>query len=73
VTAPGKYVYSDNDFIFLGNIVEQVTGMNLQDYCTKTFYGPMQMRTTGFLPLERADKSNIAASELDNYFRKGGP
>jgi len=30
VTAPGKYVYSDNDFIFLGNIVEQVTGMNLQ-------------------------------------------
>ena len=69
VTAPGKYVYSDNDFIFLGNIVEQVTGMNLQDYCTKTFYGPMQMRSTGFLPLERADKSNIAATELDNYFR----
>jgi CubicO group peptidase (beta-lactamase class C family) len=70
VTAPGKYVYSDNDFIFLGNIVEQVTGMNLQDYCTKTFYSPMQMHSTGFLPLERADKSNIAASELDNYFRK---
>ena len=70
VTAPGKYVYSDNDFIFLGNIVEQVTGMNLQDYCTKTFYGPMQMHSTGFLPLERANKSNIAASELDNYFRK---
>jgi beta-N-acetylhexosaminidase len=70
VSAPGKYVYSDNDFIFLGNIVEQVTGMNLQDYCTKTFYGPMQMRSTGFLPLDRADKSNIAASELDNYFRK---
>jgi CubicO group peptidase (beta-lactamase class C family) len=70
VSAPGKYVYSDNDFILLGNIVEQVTRMNLQDYCTKTFYGPMQMRSTGFLPLNRADKSNIAASELDNYFRK---
>lgn len=70
VSAPGKYVYSDNDFIFLGNIVEQVTGMSLQDYCTKTFYGPMQMRSTGFLPLERAAKSNIAATELDNYFRK---
>ena len=26
VSTPGKYVYSDNDFIFLGNIVEQVTG-----------------------------------------------
>ena len=70
ISAPGKYVYSDNDFIFLGNIVEEVTGMNLQEYCTKTFYGPMQMRSTGFLPLNRTDKSNIAASELDNYFRK---
>ena len=30
----------------------------------------MQMRTTGFLPLNRTDKSNIAASELDNYFRR---
>ncbi len=70
ISTPGKYVYSDNDFIFLGNIVEEVTGMNLQEYCTKTFYGPMQMRSTGFLPLNRTDKSNIAASELDNYFRK---
>jgi beta-glucosidase-like glycosyl hydrolase/CubicO group peptidase (beta-lactamase class C family) len=70
ITAPGKYVYSDNDFIFLGNIVEQVTGMNLNEYCTKTFYGPMQMRSTGFLPLHSADKSNIAATEKDNYFRK---
>lgn len=70
VTTPGKYVYSDNDFIFLGNIVEEVTGMSLQDYCTKTFYGPMQMRSTGFLPLERVDKSSIAATEIDNYFRK---
>lgn len=70
VSNPGKYVYSDNDFIFLGKIVEQVTGMRLQDYCTKTFYGPLQMRTTGFLPLERANLSSIAPTEQDNYFRK---
>lgn len=70
VSTPGKYIYSDNDFIFLGNIVEQVSGMSLQEYCTKTFYGPMNMRSTGFLPLDRAEKSNIAATEIDNYFRK---
>lgn len=70
VSAPGKYIYSDNDFIFLGNIVEEVTGMSLQEYCTKTFYGPMQMRSTGFIPLQRIDKANIAATEVDNYFRK---
>ena len=70
IATSGKYLYSDNDFIFLGQIVEEVSGMSLQDYCTKTFYGPMKMHSTGFLPLERADKSTIASTEQDNYFRK---
>ena len=69
VTEAGKYVYSDNDFIFLGKIVEQVTGMSLNDYTHKTFYDPMGMNSTGFLPLEKTNLDNIAASELDNYYR----
>lgn len=70
VTASGKYIYSDNDFIFLGNIVEKVTGMNLHEYATKVFYQPLAMSSTGFLPLQRTSLNNIAATELDNYFRK---
>ena len=69
VTEPGKYVYSDNDFIFLGKIVEQLTGMSLNAYTHKTFYGPMRMQTTGYLPLEKTNMDNIAATELDNYYR----
>ena len=69
VTAAGKYVYSDNDFIFLGMIVEQVTGMNLHEYATQQFYAPLGMRSTGFLPLQKTTLQNIAASELDNYYR----
>ena len=69
VTPSGSYVYSDNDFIFLGNIVEQVTGMNLHEYTTQQFYKPLQMHSTGFLPLQRVDINNIAASEEDHYFR----
>jgi beta-glucosidase-like glycosyl hydrolase/CubicO group peptidase (beta-lactamase class C family) len=69
VTAPGKYVYSDNDFIFLGNIVEQVSGKSLDDYTNQNFYEPMGMKSTGFLPLEKTNIDNIAATELDNYFR----
>jgi len=69
VTEPGKYVYSDNDFIFLGLIVEQVTGMSLQDYATQQFYAPLEMKSTGFLPLTKTNLQNIAASELDNYYR----
>ncbi len=33
----GKYVYSDNDFIFLGKVVEQLTGMTLDQYAQKNF------------------------------------
>ena len=69
VTEAGKYVYSDNDFIFLGKIVEKVSGMSLQDFTQKTFYKPMGMTSTGFLPLEKTNIENIAATEVDDYFR----
>ncbi|MFM1929109.1 MAG: hypothetical protein RL387_437 [Bacteroidota bacterium] len=69
VTANGKYIYSDNDFIFLGQIVEKVSGMNLHDYASQIFYQPLGMNSTGFLPLQKTNKENIAATELDNYFR----
>jgi len=69
VTTPGKYVYSDNDFIFLGLIVEQVTGMSLHEFATQRFYSPLGMQSTGFLPLQKTSLDNIAASELDNYYR----
>ncbi|MFN6295948.1 MAG: glycoside hydrolase family 3 N-terminal domain-containing protein, partial [Bacteroidota bacterium] len=37
----GKYVYSDNDFIFLGLIVEQLTGKTLEQYVQDNFYRPL--------------------------------
>ncbi len=69
VTEPGKYVYSDNDFIFLGKVVEQVSGMSLDAYTSQNFYSPMGMKSTGFLPLRTTNLENIAATEFDNYFR----
>lgn len=65
----GSYLYSDNDFIFLGQIVEQLTGMNLHEYTTSQFYGPLGMSSTGFLPLQKTGLENIAATEIDAYYR----
>jgi CubicO group peptidase (beta-lactamase class C family) len=62
-------VYSDNDFIFLGQIVEQVSGMSLNEYATQNFYSPLKMKSTGFLPLQKTNIDNIAATEIDNYYR----
>jgi len=69
ITTAGKYVYSDNDFIFLGAIVEQVSGMSLNEYTTQNIYGPLGMKSTGFLPLEKTSVDKIAATEIDDYYR----
>jgi len=66
----GKYVYSDNDFIFLGKIVEQLTGMTLDQYAQKTFYEPLHLATTGFKPRDRFSLNRIAPTENEEIFRK---
>jgi len=65
----GKYVYSDNDFIFLGKIVEQITGMTLDEYVAKTFYQPMGMTTTGFKPRNRFPVDRMVPTETEKHFR----
>jgi beta-glucosidase-like glycosyl hydrolase/CubicO group peptidase (beta-lactamase class C family) len=66
----GKYIYSDNDFIFLGKIVETISGMPLDQYVKKTFYEPLGMTTTGFKPRDRFSLEQIAPTEQEPYFRK---
>jgi len=64
------YVYSDNDFIFLGQIVEQLTGKKLNRYVRETFYEPLGMTTTGFRPRERFQLSQLAPTENEPIFRR---
>jgi CubicO group peptidase (beta-lactamase class C family) len=65
----GKYVYSDNDFIFLGKVVESVTGMSLDAYVAANFYEPLGMNSTGFLPRQKMPLSKIVATEVEAHFR----
>jgi len=69
LSAHGKYVYSDNDFIFLGKIVEQISGMPLNEYAAQTFYRPIGMTTTGFKPRERFAVNKMVPTETENHFR----
>ena len=66
---PDKYVYSDNDFIFLGKIVEAITGQTLDQYVKKTFYDPLGLTATGFKPRERFTLDRIVPTETEKYFR----
>lgn len=65
-----KYVYSDNDFIFMGKIVEAISGMSLDGYVKKTFYDPLGMNATGFKPRERFPLGRIAPTEQETAFRR---
>lgn len=63
------YVYSDNDFIFLGKVVEAVSGMRLDRYVRETFYEPLGLLTTGFAPRSRLPLKQLVPTEFENYFR----
>ena len=67
---PNKYLYSDNDFIFLGKVVEAITGKPLQDYVKETFYQPLGMATTTFLPRNYFPVNTIAPTEYDKKWRQ---
>lgn len=64
-----KYVYSDNDFIFLGKIIQKVSNMTLDQYAFENFYKPMGLHSTGFLPREKFDTNRIAPTEFEKTFR----
>lgn len=70
LTAKGKYVYSDNDFIFLAKVVEAVSGFPLDEYMQHEFYTPLQLNSAGFRPREYLPLNRIAPSENELVFRK---
>jgi len=66
----GKSVYSDLDFYFLAAIVQQITGKRIDKYVDEQFYKPMGLKRITYEPLAKFDTTQIAPTELDNYFRK---
>lgn len=65
-----KYVYSDNDFIFLGKIVEAVSGQTLDQYAQQTFYNKIGMYSTGFKPRNRFQLECLVPTETEKHFRQ---
>lgn len=65
-----KYVYSDNDFIFLGKIIEQISGFTLDQYTQKTFYNKIGMYSTGFKPRNRFQLECLVPTETEEHFRR---
>lgn len=66
VGAPGtQFIYSDINFIILGEIVRRVSGKPLEVYCAENIFKPLGMKDTGFNPSPSLRK-RIAPTQYKN-------
>ena len=45
-----KFIYSDINFILLGEIIQQLTGQRLEDFTRESVFQPLGMKDTVYLP-----------------------
>ena len=61
---PGStFVYSDINFIILGELVRLASGLRLDAYATREIFQPLGLRDTGFLP-PAAQHARVAPTEI---------
>jgi beta-glucosidase-like glycosyl hydrolase/CubicO group peptidase (beta-lactamase class C family) len=65
-----EYKYSDFTFIILKQYLEKKTGKKLDQLTYENFYQSLGMNNTLYNPLTKFDKSVIAPTEEDSYFRQ---
>lgn len=65
-----KYNYSCLNFCLLMNMEEWVTGRPHNEWVDETIFAPLGAFHTGYRPLEKWDKSDIAPTEKDNFLRR---
>jgi uncharacterized protein YbbC (DUF1343 family) len=65
IAPPGaRFIYSDINFVLLGEIVRRLSGQTLPQFAHDQIYGPLGMTETRFLP-PPAWRSRIAPTEVD--------
>jgi beta-N-acetylhexosaminidase len=66
----GAYLYSDLGYYYIKRIIEDSTGLPLNEYVHNTFYAPLGLTTLGYKPRECFDLNRIIPTEFDAKFRK---
>lgn len=64
------YRYSDLGFYMFNKIVNNLSGLEVDQYAEAQFYNPLGLRRTLFNPLKRMKSHEIVPSEKDEYFRQ---
>jgi beta-glucosidase-like glycosyl hydrolase/CubicO group peptidase (beta-lactamase class C family) len=64
------YIYSDLNFMLLKETVENISEQTLDNFLDHWLYADLGANFTGFLPLRKFPKENIAPTEHDDTWRK---
>lgn len=70
VKPTGNYVYSDISMYVMKEIAEHETATPIQAYVQQILYGPIGMKTAGYLPRQRFGRTRIVPTQKDTVFRK---
>lgn len=69
---PGTgFIYSDINFILLGEIIQQVTGRKLEDFTREEVFEPLGMKDTGYIPAEETWNRIAATKWVDGKMLQG--
>jgi serine-type D-Ala-D-Ala carboxypeptidase len=69
---PGtRFIYSDVNFIVLGELVEHVSGTPLDEFARKNFYKPLGMTETGFRPPDALKERIAPTAQRDGHWMVG--
>ncbi|MEX2176846.1 MAG: exo-beta-N-acetylmuramidase NamZ domain-containing protein [Pirellulaceae bacterium] len=66
-----KFIYSDVNYILLGEIVRQVSGQSVHEFSQENIYRPLGMSETGYLPGEALRARAAPTEQRDGHWMQG--
>jgi len=66
-----RWIYSDVNFIVLGEIVRRVSGQTLDEFSRKQIFEPLKMTDTGFKPLETLWPRCAPTQQREGHWMRG--
>ena len=66
-----KFVYSDVNFILLGEIVAKVSEKNVHEFSREHLFAPLGMKSTGYLPSEELRVKAAPTEQRDGHWMLG--
>lgn len=66
-----KFVYSDVNFILLGEIVRRVSGKNVHEFSQEKIFRPLGMTATGYLPNQELRTRAAPTEQRDGKWMQG--